>query len=49
MKTCGICLIEKDLNDFYNDSSKKDGKASKCKQCRKEKLALVYIVKVRLD
>jgi hypothetical protein len=37
MKRCGTCLLEKDLKDFYNDKSKKDGKASKCIDCKKTK------------
>ena len=33
-KICTKCNIEKDLNDFTNDKSKKDGKHSHCKQCK---------------
>lgn len=36
MKKCAICKIEKDLIDFYKDSTKKDGKQRQCIQCYKE-------------
>ena len=36
MKTCGICKVEKPLDEFGNNKSNKDGKARKCKECRKE-------------
>jgi hypothetical protein len=34
-KICTKCKIDKALDDFHNDSSKKDGKYSICKDCRK--------------
>lgn len=33
MKKCSKCKIEKPLDDFHKDSSKKDGLCSKCKPC----------------
>jgi hypothetical protein len=35
-KKCKICLIEKDINDFYNNKRIKDGKETRCKECTKE-------------
>ena len=35
-KVCNICLIEKELCDFYVDKTYKDGVSNKCKQCIKE-------------
>lgn len=35
-KVCPKCGRELPLSDFYNDRSKKDGKESNCKECRKE-------------
>jgi hypothetical protein len=32
-KTCYICKIEKELNEFYGDKSKSNGVSSKCKKC----------------
>jgi len=32
-KICGMCKIEKDINDFYNNKSNKDGKDRICKIC----------------
>ena len=37
-KVCTKCGRELSLSDFYNDRSKKDGKESNCKECRKEHL-----------
>ena len=34
MKKCTKCKEVKSLNDFSNNSSKKDGKQSHCKKCR---------------
>ena len=34
MKKCKGCGEEKDLDDFGNDKKAKDGKISKCKECR---------------
>jgi hypothetical protein len=36
-KRCTKCNIDKPLDNFHNDKSKKDGKASNCKECRKNK------------
>lgn len=33
MKTCSICKIDKDLEDFYPRSKKDTAKKSKCKKC----------------
>jgi hypothetical protein len=35
MKPCSRCSVEKPLNDFYTDKSKKDGHHSVCKECTK--------------
>lgn len=37
-KTCTKCNINKPLDSFNNDKSKKDGKTSNCKDCRKNKI-----------
>jgi superfamily II helicase len=36
-KTCSKCNVNKPLDCFNNDKSKKDGKTSNCKDCRKNK------------
>lgn len=36
MKTCRICKIEKELDRFYKDSTRKDGYDTKCSECAKE-------------
>lgn len=36
-KICSKCGIEKPLDKFYSDKSKKSGKASYCKECTKKK------------
>jgi hypothetical protein len=36
-KICSKCKIDKTLDSFHNDKSKKDGKGSNCKDCRKTK------------
>ena len=36
MKLCTGCNIEKELEEFHKDSSKKDGHAFKCKECKKK-------------
>lgn len=33
MKRCSSCKIEKDIKDFYNRSTAKDGKSYRCKEC----------------
>lgn len=33
MKKCTVCKIDKNLNEFYNSKSYKDGKAYRCKVC----------------
>jgi superfamily II helicase len=35
MKKCSMCFQEKPILDFYNNSSKKDGKQTFCKDCYK--------------
>jgi len=35
-KVCGMCKIEKDVNDFYNNKSQKDGKDRICKVCSRK-------------
>jgi hypothetical protein len=34
MKTCTLCGIQKPLNDFWKDRSKKHGYSARCKPCR---------------
>ena len=34
-KICTKCKIEKSINEFYKDKSKKDGLESNCKECKK--------------
>ena len=47
MKVCGKCKVEKTLEEFTSDLSRKDGKHSRCKECRKvEKSASDYPYKV---
>ncbi len=36
MKKCTICFIEKEINRFQKDKSKKDGHRPDCKECRKK-------------
>lgn len=36
MKKCTKCKYDKNLSEFYSNKSKKDGKATECKDCRKE-------------
>lgn len=36
MKVCGKCKVEKPYDEFYNNSSRKDGKSSHCKFCQKK-------------
>lgn len=36
-KICTKCEIEKDLNEFYRDKSKKDGRKSQCAECVSKK------------
>lgn len=38
MKQCKKCGDEKPLNDFYVQKNGKDGRASACKECRKESI-----------
>lgn len=35
-KTCTKCHETKPLGEFHNNKSRKDGKASHCKECKKE-------------
>ncbi len=34
MKICNRCKIEKSLDSFHNDKTKKDGKSTLCKSCK---------------
>ena len=34
-KTCSKCRIDKPLNDYHNDKSRKDGKRARCKECNR--------------
>jgi hypothetical protein len=43
-KFCSKCENEKLINEFYNDRTKKDGKQSCCKECKK-----IYYQPVKLD
>jgi len=36
MKFCPMCKIEKSIDDFYNDKSRKDGKDRICKSCSRQ-------------
>ena len=36
MKTCRVCGLEKDINEFYKHPASKDGVAHRCKLCSKE-------------
>lgn len=36
MKTCTKCKEAKDLSEFYNSSTSKDGKQSRCGHCSNE-------------
>ena len=47
-KKCRACLKEKDLLDFYNLSSNKDGKNPKCKKCVKEGVK-IFLEDVEID
>lgn len=38
MKRCSGCKIEKPLDEFYNNKSKKDGKHHYCKTCQDPKI-----------
>ncbi len=38
MKKCGKCQKVKNLDEFYDDRRRKNGKQSKCKSC-----ALIYV------
>ena len=37
MKRCTKCGIDKELSEFYKDSSRKDGHMSACKECDRSK------------
>ncbi len=42
MKTCRVCVHEKLFDAFHRDRHKKDGRASICKPCAKEKMRAYY-------
>lgn len=46
MKLCKGCKSIRTLDEFYNDSSKKDGKSTRCKQC-KNAASSIYVSKHR--
>ena len=35
-KKCGMCKVEKPLEEFYNNKAHSDGKHNYCKQCHSE-------------
>lgn len=41
-KMCISCKIEKSIEDFYRDSSQKDGRDFRCKECSKARNKLYY-------
>lgn len=41
-KTCSKCGKEKSLDEFCNQKSRKDGKVSECKRCKKERNGKYY-------
>ena len=34
VKTCSICSVEQDIDNYHKDRSKKDGHDNRCKSCR---------------
>jgi NAD-dependent SIR2 family protein deacetylase len=36
MKRCYKCAEEKPFEDFFRDSTRKDGRDTKCKKCQKD-------------
>lgn len=43
MKLCNKCLQNKNLNEFYNDKTKKTGKCDVCKLCTSERSKIYYL------
>jgi len=43
MKTCTQCHQEKQLSEFYKNSSRSDGYSNQCKSCEKERKAKSYL------
>jgi hypothetical protein len=41
-KRCNMCNINKSINDFYRDKSRKDGHSNRCKECTKKYLREYY-------
>ena len=41
-KVCSKCKVEKDLGEFYKNSSKKDGLCDRCKSCNASYMADYY-------
>lgn len=35
LKTCCVCKVDKELDQFYKDPKGKGGKQSRCKECNK--------------
>ena len=42
MKTCCVCSVSKEATEFSPDKTKKDGLASLCKSCRRERYSTRY-------
>lgn len=38
MKACTICAVEKDLSEFNNHNTSRDGKRNQCRECRKKRV-----------
>jgi 5-methylcytosine-specific restriction endonuclease McrA len=36
MKICSKCKVDKDINEFHKNKSKKDGRATECKLCKRQ-------------
>jgi hypothetical protein len=36
-KRCNVCKVEKKIDEFHNDISRKDGYSNRCKECHTEK------------
>lgn len=45
MKKCRICELPKPLTDYHVRVASKDGRASKCKECRNEEQRMIRYLK----